>query len=996
MLVVLSVLVLVAAFIVSPNIKPFTSILESQVKQSLHAEHFSISNLQMAWNSGPVVDMGQVKLVSPSLSIEGASATLSYSVFQVFRGSFSPQLKIRGGTITLDLDAETSQSSSESPPNLLLVLENNRVEWKFNQEVQSFYHVQASVFPDYSDILFKSDGVDFYLKLDEEKQPKQLRLQMDEFAGIPKSWLAYVTNLEQVNVKARLDGKRNWNWSMQALANAGALSIPQVHVNVPVSGFDAQGSLMLEKGTYFFLKQLDVNAFHWKNHAGFADFTAQWKNDTLNVQALDGSTTMPLLWSWLWMLGEDEWHTWLNSMQHGHIDTVQATLSLPWQDPLHQVPTSENLRQLKYHVQTHVSDADIALGLEGDFLYHIAADVEIDQDHLTAQIDSAVLNDDVGTVFGDYTIAWDSLIMDVDAKGLVDVGKLHNWLDPESAKELHWGKAPANANVIMKWDVNKNVPYVTKVNLMPTKQPWKLKPKGLELTVSEGVAVWDINKGLNLDKMHVQSPWFDGEMFMFLNKNANWDLERLNLSGIAPLADLTEQFSLPITKPEGEATFQVDFGKGKWLGHLDLTYTDWTSFAGFDKQGKEALDIKFEGQPTSSALLPIQIGNMHATKKDFRFESSILIDEANLDFQFKDIYTAAIQGDLRLLMPFDQTIPWGIETKTTYLNKKALTKYFEESSEKSQPSVRPWRITADTKSLVWDKFKAKDVHLQYSSDKQSVGNLTAGSFVAGDADLSNVSSSFTLLEKGTFDLHALEAEGSGQHVSISGSVKPSKSGVYKWQGIALMTGKFGTLMKQAELDQLFQEGKMTSLFLGKGEFKEGEPWWRGMQGSFRLRVDEGRIMEGGTLTRLLAAISLFDLPKYLIFQRGDLVGKGLFYDKLQIEAGFDNETLDIKQLAMTSSALDAGGTGKVNLSTGEIDILLIARPWQNIEAIIGNVPVLGYVLAGEDKSFLRKVYRIHGPASDAAVDEMDPEEAGLPRSGLLEHLFSLPGKWFGN
>jgi len=83
------------------------------------------------------------------------------------------------------------------------------------------------------------------------------------------------------------------------------------------------------------------------------------------------------------------------------------------------------------------------------------------------------------------------------------------------------------------------------------------------------------------------------------------------------------------------------------------------------------------------------------------------------------------------------------------------------------------------------------------------------------------------------------------------------------------------------------------------------------------------------------------------------------------------------------------------LDTGDLDILLIARPWQNIEAIIGSIPLLGFVLAGEDKSFLRKVYRIHGPASDAAVDELNPEDAGLPQSGLLETLFSLPSRWFG-
>jgi uncharacterized protein YhdP len=166
-----------------------------------------------------------------------------------------------------------------------------------------------------------------------------------------------------------------------------------------------------------------------------------------------------------------------------------------------------------------------------------------------------------------------------------------------------------------------------------------------------------------------------------------------------------------------------------------------------------------------------------------------------------------------------------------------------------------------------------------------------------------------------------------------------------------------------------------------------------MKGGFKLRVNDGRVMEGGTLTHLLAAISLVDLPKYLILDRGDVVGKGLLYDKMQIEGEFTNNKLNINQLAFLSSALDAGGKGEVDLATGNLDMILVARPWQNIESFIGAIPLLGRVLTGEDKSLLRKVYHIHGPASNATVDEITPEEAGLPKGGYLEDLFT-PSKWF--
>ena len=993
-LVLLALSSLAVFFLIAPNADEFEQYIETKLKTTLHAQQVDITQVQLAWHAGPVLDIGHVDIIAPSFFVKQAIVQVSYSFFDMLLGSLAPEIIIQDGKIGFDMDVKSKHAFK--PLNVKFTLTNMQLSWLYKHEKQKLYNVNIYVKPLAQDVLVHAKGLMVHVVLNENYLPKLVRLNIEDFSSLPASWMSYTQGLSAVHFNIQQQGKLAWQWDINIQGDNGLVAVDEVHLRVPFEHFIAQGDVALQQGEPFALQELDVNTLQWKANDGFVDAKLTWENDKLHLQVLDAATTMPKLWSWLWMLGGKGWHAWLAGMQHGRIENIRGTLDLPWSKPLTLGLAQARFSDMTYHVTTQVSEADIALGLTDDYLYHVAADVEVDEQKLHAVIHQADLNGGIGLVSGDYKITWKTLLMEINAQGVADVGKLHTWLVPESAQALHWGKAPAKAEVQMLWYATQAEPEKTIVHFYPDGQTWTLKPNGVALKVHAGMAIWDYNRGLDLDMMQVSTPWFEGEFSMFLDKQQAWALDNLSLTGVAPLANLAADFMLPIVKPQGETTFVLGFSDKQWKATLDFQKNTWRSFAGFAKPKYDELVLNLAGKPKAEGLLPIYFHQMQVKHDGFNIDGNLTIEHDKLDFNFEHITTALIEGQMRLLMPLNSRLPWGIESNTSFLNQKLIHPYIisEQPSSNEQPS-RPWQIFASTKTLLWDESTIKDVQIQFNSDTQSTGVITATSADIGASHLQNIETSFTMLEHGKIDLHYLQADGSDQHVMISGSVNPKPDETFAWQGLALMSGKFGTLMKQAELDQLFKEGNMQSLFLGSGEFKQGEPWWRGMKGSLRLRVDDGRILEGGTLTHLLAAISLVDLPKYLIFQRGDVVGEGLFYDKLQIEAEFNAEVLDIKQLALTSSALDAGGKGKVNLDTGDLDILLIARPWQNIEAIVGGIPLLGFVLAGEDKSFLRKVYRIHGPASDAAVDELNPEDAGLPQSGLLETLFSLPSRWFG-
>jgi hypothetical protein len=79
-----------------------------------------------------------------------------------------------------------------------------------------------------------------------------------------------------------------------------------------------------------------------------------------------------------------------------------------------------------------------------------------------------------------------------------------------------------------------------------------------------------------------------------------------------------------------------------------------------------------------------------------------------------------------------------------------------------------------------------------------------------------------------------------------------------------------------------------------------------------------------------------------------------------------------------------------------IDLTLVMRPLQNRDALLSRIPIVRDIFGGAAPSFIRRVYRMHGPIADAEVERILPEEAGLAAPGLVEMLLDLPERWFGN
>ncbi|HXH64235.1 MAG TPA: AsmA-like C-terminal domain-containing protein, partial [Mariprofundaceae bacterium] len=286
--------------------------------------------------------------------------------------------------------------------------------------------------------------------------------------------------------------------------------------------------------------------------------------------------------------------------------------------------------------------------------------------------------------------------------------------------------------------------------------------------------------------------------------------------------------------------------------------------------------------------------------------------------------------------------------------------------------------------------------LQLASSTNSIGVFDAENVETGGMNIRNVHAVFTLPGSGAIDLRQCLGQIEQEKIELSAEMTPLQSGPgMRWRGYAFVSGDFGHLLKRAGISERFLHGDMRLLFAGQGMLNKDKPWWQGLDGRLRLRVDQGRIMEGGTLTKLLAAMNLLDLPKLFIGQRGDLTGPGMMYDRLQMESTMHEQEVQVHKIALRSPAMDLAGNGRLTLDNDNIDIILIARPFQNLDAILSKIPLLRDLLGGGSYTLMRQVYWMHGPFTNATVEQIPPEKAGLAPPGLVESLLSLPERWFG-
>jgi hypothetical protein len=977
----------------APNMDALRPHIASYLEQQLQLQHVRLGELSWQWAGFLWVQADRLDFSSKDeeLSYRGGRVAVRLPISSLLSGSINPdQIRLSGGTMNIHF----SGSAAVPVPAEQLILDDIDLHWHFAGWQGQLPGMHLNLDGTTLSLQATSSALQMSAQLDQDGLLKHMKLHCNHIEWLPESLVKYIRGAPVVDIELQRTAQQQWRIKATMASEKIITLMPADVQAFSLNQLDSEFLVTTKKEAVFEPQKVEIQHLNWSLADNAISATGSWQDGTLQLQAQADHLAMPVIWSWLHRLDDDdEWRHWLTLMHSGTASQATARLSLSWPEPWQAWPEAQAWSEMQYHVDAEVLDADIAFGTSEDFLLHTKAHVKINQDGLNAHIQDAELPRALGQTTGDLYMPWETLDLHISGSSKANMMSLMQWFGPDQIADWQWNKAISDTTFQLLWDLSEEKPRQASAELRPY-GVWDISINDIPLKVSQGTIRWNQASGIELSNVHINNGRMQGTLSLSTTPDVQgkWQISSLDGQGTADFSKLAANYQLPLSNAKGAISTSLHYD-GQWSGSVDLTAASWDHLLGSSKTIGDAFVISYQGELELDKTKPtVYLSKLKTAGNALQLkDGSASINRDELKVTLVNLYTPAFDGSMDIVVPFGDS-PWEVETQARYLNRRALPKALDHPE---QLINKPWILRARINQFDWDDARMSGVHMRMASTKGSIGIFEAALIHTMQMDMQNVSARFSLPGNGQVDLRHFSAHIEKQQLTMSATLVPEKGGGMRWRGFAELTGDFGHLMKQGRLSEKFTGGEGHVLFSGQGIILREQPWWQGLDGRLRLRVDEGRILEGGTLTTFLAATSLTDLPGLLIGKRKDLTGPGIMFKRLQIEAIMQNQDIHIRNIAMRSAAFDMIGHGDMDINKDMIDLYLIARPLQNLDALLAKIPLLRDILGGKSHSFMRKVYHMYGPFTDAKVEAVTTKEAGLASPGIIENLLSLPDNWFG-
>lgn len=147
-----------------------------------------------------------------------------------------------------------------------------------------------------------------------------------------------------------------------------------------------------------------------------------------------------------------------------------------------------------------------------------------------------------------------------------------------------------------------------------------------------------------------------------------------------------------------------------------------------------------------------------------------------------------------------------------------------------------------------------------------------------------------------------------------------------------------------------------------------------------VNIYEFKAIKTPLLSKLLTLASFQGL-------RDLLDQNGISFDRFEAPITYHNGVLTITDAKTSGSSIGITGDGTINTRTDIIDIRGVVVPAQEINKIIGNIPLVGNILTGgKDEGVIATKYRLKGPFNNAKIT-VNPLSILTP--SFLRNIFDI-------
>lgn len=179
----------------------------------------------------------------------------------------------------------------------------------------------------------------------------------------------------------------------------------------------------------------------------------------------------------------------------------------------------------------------------------------------------------------------------------------------------------------------------------------------------------------------------------------------------------------------------------------------------------------------------------------------------------------------------------------------------------------------------------------------------------------------------------------------------------------------------------------------RGDFHlRGEPGARFLatsSGGVSLRIDDGILLR---LPLIAKVFSLLNVAQILSFNAPDMSTEGMPFTNLTGAFALREGVLSTDNLVIHSNSMDMSMVLEQDLKNQTVSGVLAVKPLKTVDSIVSKIPLVGWLLAGEDKAVLTAHFNVRGSTDDPIVTPAPATSIAEPILGIFVRTLQLPGK----
>ena len=167
---------------------------------------------------------------------------------------------------------------------------------------------------------------------------------------------------------------------------------------------------------------------------------------------------------------------------------------------------------------------------------------------------------------------------------------------------------------------------------------------------------------------------------------------------------------------------------------------------------------------------------------------------------------------------------------------------------------------------------------------------------------------------------------------------------------------------------------------------DAQSWRRSLNGKVSFSFVKGRLKRFPVLANIA---SLLNVHQLLTLHLPDL-SAGVPYDSLEGSLQIKDGVMATDDFLLLGPAVNISAGGSISLPDRQVDMEVGIQPLQAIDKAIAAVPVVGYIVTGEGKTFIVMRYSVRGPFGKTEVSAIPVRGLVEKTGGILKRLITTP------